>query len=377
MITAPSSFPEGAEGRRHAGPRALLAGALLLSAASCGPKGPASSAPPATGPFHQFFTLVAQIPLEEPGDSVLSDIGIFRERPGGGFLVADRYAPVLRVHDARGNLVKILGGGGREPGRFVSVSGVAETPAGIYVSDSDQGRITRFTHDLALDRTYVVGGHPRSLECCAGGDMLLLAPEMAPEDQTSRGRFSGAPLLHLVDEGLEVHATFMRQDTLVTKTPYWAGFSGVQTAVLGDEILAADDFLYPIHVFDRAGRHIRELGTPPKSWRRAALLSRGELMGANMVDRTQAWLADFTVIDHLGVYRDSLVVVTHARNTPSAANLVERSDYGIDVYAADGTKLLEDIPVPGRVVGVGRYVYVVQTGPPEPWLIGAYEVTKE
>ena len=70
------------------------------------------------------------------------------------------------------------------------------------------------------------------------------------------------------------------------------------------------------------------------------------------------------VIDRIDVYRGSLVLVTHARNEPSATSFFEREHYAMDVYDAEGVKILEELAVPGTVVGAGQYVYVVVSAPP-------------
>jgi hypothetical protein len=335
---------------------------VVLSTAVCeGERGTPIVA--VTGSFEDYFSLERTIDLEERGDSVLSAIGTFREMASGGYLVGDRHIPWLRVYDRDGGIVRILGGQGDGPGEFRAVSGAVETPHGIYVTDVDRGRVTRFSAiDCAVDTIFRVPGQPAVIDF-TGSELLIHI----------WGRASGN-VLNLVNLDLASRVEFKPVDSLVIKTPYWRSFSLVETAILGNTILAVDEFLYPIEVYDMDGRRLGEFGTPPPSWQPAPPVEYAAFAGPDMAERSAEWLAKFTVMDRIDVYRDSYVVVTHARNAPSATDLFGRDHYAIDVYDKQGRKLLEDIPVPGEIVGAGDYLYAVVGSPPDPWKVGMFAI---
>jgi hypothetical protein len=352
-----------ATGIRRVGRACVVAGLAVAAAVAC--RGDREAAPPvpASGPWADYFKLTRRIVLEERGDSVISGIGFFVERPGGGYLVGDAHIPWVRVHDDEGALVGFLGGFGDGPGQLRAVAGVLETPDGIYVSDNHRGRITRFTSHLAFDTVFTVSGYP--------GQMHRMGERLVVEI----GGLASGNNFHLAGRDLDIQGSFMKVDSLVMTTPYWRSFSAVEAAVLGDQVLTADEFLYPLHVFDARGEKIGDFGTPPPTWRRAPPLKLGALMmGPDMAGRAQGWLSSFTVIDRVDVYRNATVLVTHARNTPSASDLFGREHYAVDVYDRRGRKLLEDVAVPGTILGAGRFVYAVLAGPPDPWTVGVYEL---
>lgn len=343
--------------------RLCVAAAVTLTVGSCDPGGdPKRPAPPTHGAFEDHFTLVRSIVLEERGDSVLSSVGFFVERPEGGFLVGDLHIPWLRVHADDGSLVRVIGRFGDGPGEFRSVTGAVEVPAGVYVADSRLGRITRFASDWSFDTIFTFPGYPHEMH--RWGEMMVM--ELA-------GLASGLGI-HVLSEDLRILSSFRPIDSLVVNTPYWRSFSLLRSAVLGGDILTVDNFLYPVQVFDSGGRLVRTFGTEPPSWTRAPLLALAELTGPDMMAKAEAWLRLFTVIDRIDAYRDAYAILTHARNVPTATDLYGREHYALDVYDAQGRKLLEDIPVPGMVLGAGRYLYVVLKEPPDPWTVGLFEM---
>lgn len=298
--------------------RLYVASAAILAVTSCGPGSDSSpSAAPAHGAFEDYFTLVRSVELEERGDSVLSSVGFFLERASGGFLVGDRHIPWLRLHADDGSLLRVVGRFGSGPGEFRSVSGAVETPTGVYVSDAELGRVTRFTADWAFDTIFTFSGYPH--EMYRWGDNVAMA---------LAGLASGLEL-HVLDGDFRIRASFRSLDSLVIETPYWRSFSGLAHTIMGEEVLTVDHFLYPVQAFDREGNLVRTFGSEPPSWARARLLAFAELTGPDMVGKTEAWLKTFTVVDRIDAYRDRYAVVTHARNTPTATDLFGREHYAL------------------------------------------------
>jgi hypothetical protein len=97
-------------------------------------------------------------------------------------------------------------------------------------------------------------------------------------------------------------------------------------------------------------------------------------VGVSGFQRLEEWLRSFTVIRHIGVYRDSVLVVTHARHVPEVSYLYRTEEVGLDLYDLEGNKLYEDLVPPGKVLRAQDYLYLQLAEPPEGWLIGVYEL---
>jgi hypothetical protein len=66
------------------------------------------------------------------------------------------------------------------------------------------------------------------------------------------------------------------------------------------------------------------------------------------------------------------LVVSHARLSSNPRTFLQPSEYAVDLYdLTDGHKVFEDIPLPNgsRVLGGGRFLYVLVSQAPEPWRI--------
>jgi hypothetical protein len=88
----------------------------------------------------------------------------------------------------------------------------------------------------------------------------------------------------------------------------------------------------------------------------------------------QEYLSALAVVSSVGIYRDSAVVVVHARPEPQPTDISAKSDISLDIYDIGGTKLWEDIRVPGRVLRTGRFLYVLEREPPDPWTVVMYRL---
>jgi hypothetical protein len=160
----------------------------------------------------------------------------------------------------------------------------------------------------------------------------------------------------------------------MTSVPYWLSVGYEGAAVAGNRVYAMTSLLYPVEVFSLEGEHLFALGTPPPSWEQASQPERGEYAGVATYGRLQNWLTTFTTMDRIDAYRDSLIIVTHARFEPDVSSMWNREQYALDIYTTDGEKLYEDVPVPGRILRADQYLYALVAEPPEPWTIGVYEL---
>ncbi|HSH44751.1 MAG TPA: hypothetical protein VK966_02790, partial [Longimicrobiales bacterium] len=136
-------------------------------------------------------------------------------------------------------------------------------------------------------------------------------------------------------------------------------------------------FFYPLHLYDADGRHLRDFGEPPPSWRPPGRPERGAFIGLEGWDRLEEWLHAMTVISSVAIYRDSAILVVHAEPEPQPTSIYAQTDTLLDVYSIEGEKLLEDVPVPGRVLEAKDYLYVLEAEPPAGWVVGVYRLRTE
>jgi hypothetical protein len=151
----------------------------------------------------------------------------------------------------------------------------------------------------------------------------------------------------------------------------------IERVAVGDTIVvAAANLVSPIHAYDPAGHPLGTFGRPRRSWVQAERLRRGEFRYQNLT-RWDAWRRSFTLISGLGVFGDGTIAVVHGRYAPSAMNRNNVEDYALDLYDGNGVKRFEDVPVPGRFVGVnGDNVYFMVSEPPEGWVVKGYSMRR-
>lgn len=327
---------------------------------------------PATAPFDSVFELVERVRLEEPDSAPLTGIMDFNVAPDGRFIVVDEGRPQVRIFGPSGNLQRIVGRHGDGPGEFTEPTDAAMDRAGrLYVADDDGSEITRFHSDFTYDTTFPLPGMAayRIDLSGPGSDRLFTVLWNEPTEPNN----SFAALMTLNGELIKrIHEV----DSLVWAVPYWQSFAGPVGASGRDRIVTANSFLYPIRLHDANGDPVAELGTEPPSWQQATRPERGEFVGPGSFDRLDRWLQSMTVISALGIYRDSLIVVVHARPDPSPTSLYEARDTLLDVYDMAGNKDWEDIPVPANVLRIEDHLYTLEGVPPEPWTVGVYRLAR-
>lgn len=318
--------------------------------------------------FAGLFGEIERVEFEERPPHVIIGIETLRRFPDGRFLIPDWKASTVRVHGKDGRLLERIGRFGSGPGEFSSItSAVANSRGEIFVTNGAPPRVSHF------DSAYNFVG------CFSLEADVLRAVDIAPEDKLliavgGRDISGGAYVLTEVDG--TILREFRERHRKISEVPYWGSVATEKTAVGDGRIYTATTLIYPIEVHDFDGTYMFSLGTPPPSWEQASEPKRGEFIGPASFDRLRTWLSSFTTIDRIDTYRDSLLIVTHARFKPDAGSMWNREQYAFDVYTPDGEKLYEDVPVPGRILRADQYLYALVAEPPEPWTIGVYELRK-
>lgn len=316
--------------------------------------------------FDDLFQQTEMVELEETAPHVIIDFKELRRFPDGRFLIPDWKASTVRVHGKDGKLLERIGRFGSGPGEFNSItSAVANSRGEIFVTNGAPPRVSQFDSAYTFSNSFVLEADVLRTVELAPGDKLLIG---------IGGRDITGGTYILTEPDGAILREFGERDRRVSEVPYWVSVATTTTAIVADRIYTATSLVYPIVVHDFEGTHQFSFGTPPPSWEQASEPKRGEFMGPASFDRLKVWLASFTMIDRIDAYRDSLIIVTHARFKPDVGSMWNREQYAFDVYTADGEKLYEDVRVPGRVLGADQYLYALVAEPPEPWTIAVYEL---
>ena len=350
----------------------LIAVATTVLFASCEEVPVTVSAPP----FANVFEIAEVIELgEDPTDSI-AEIGVFIERRDGGFIIGDRLLPRVRTYAEDGSLEAGFGRFGDGPWEFRRIDGVAEKRSGriVVVSWRNPG-LTYLTSELARDTIVPHNGYVVFDVLSFGPDLVL---EAVGEDFLAQGRADENGHYHGYVDGDVVWSNW--QNPLIEQ-PYWggltAGTGGVVTA--GDSLFIMTALLYPATIIDASGDSVGTIGTPASSFRRVPEIEPGayasfspqgqdfgDLVGTfDLVPRIDVVGSDYMVftlgtLDEAMPYPPFRVLHTH-----------------LEVYDRHtGTKLFEDVPLPEgvKVLGGGRYLYVLQNPDIPPWRIAKYRL---
>lgn len=358
---------------------AVAAGLAGLAAAGCG-RAPDTAPPPVRATLSDVFETAAVIELgEDPRDSISSP-GVFAERPGGGFLLADEHLPRVRSYDEDGRLEAAFGRFGQGPFEFQGVSGVAATSSGrVVVFDSRQDRLTYLTRDLLPDTLVRIAGVARAGVPLGGGVSpdgdLLVSMRLAAERSAGISRFVDRPRRFHRLSGSEVVWSAFRLPFVPRERSYWLSFIWFPFAAAGDSVYVASSLRYPVVILSAAGDSIGEIGAPSASYKPFPVLEPGSLAPGSYPTQLPRLLGGSNTLSRISVL-GSRLVLTHGifRQPTTSDAFAAFGSYhaSLDVYDRHtGAKLFEDIPLAEglRVLGAGRYLYVLEDHGFPPWRI--------
>ena len=346
---------------------------LLLCA--CGEaEGPAAA--PVAATLDEVFVVEAVLQLgEDPADSI-AEVGDFVERRGGGYVIGDRLLPRVRSYDEAGQLETAFGRFGDGPFEFRGINAVAETPSGeIVVADSRRSRVTYLTRSLAPDTFMTLPGAPL--------DVLTLGPDllarMMVADPNQR-RFGHPPLLHRVTPPELVWSSYELPFNN-SERPYWGSYAGYPIAVSGDSTFVMSGLEYPVTIIDGAGETVGTLGAPSASFRPIPVLERGAFADLGSYATTLGeFLGTFDVIDRVDAVGRHLFLTRARYDLEGPLPPFRVLHTSLEVYDRhSGTKLYEDVPLPdgSRVLGGGRFLYLLLDMHSPPWRIAKLRLLME
>ncbi len=354
-------------------PLTLAFACALVSLASCGRPTEVPSPP-----FEDVFELAEIIVLgEDPIDSI-AEVGVFFERRDGGLIIADRLLPRVRSYREDGSLDAGFGRFGSGPWEFITIRDVAELADGrIAVTGAQNGAVTYLTPDLTPDSMLL-------LEDFTSGMLLPFRDDLAftgrSRDVDMVAEMDG--IFHrLVDDSV----TWSSWQTIVATMPYWHAFGGLHGAVGGDSVYVLAALLYPATILSESGDSVGTIGTPSPSFRRIPELAPGAFAftseeGAAIQAGTkmQRLIESFDLVTSMDIVNDDYLVFTLGMLDPARPWFPFKPlDASVEAYDRHtGKKLFENVPLPegSKVLGGGRYLYVLLNPDIPPWRIAKYEL---
>lgn len=346
--------------------------ALTWSICACGDPRPSSTNGNTTaepqGDFFAFFAAESTTELAEPSEFPLTDITSLRPVPWGGFLVVDRPSHQVRLHGARGNLLRVMGGFGQGPGELSEPSDASIGPDGrIYITEFGNGRVSVFSATGAFDTTfvvderipYVVASHPQGLLIGAFAE---------------QGR-----LFHVTSLQGRVLSSFYERDSRLREVPYWGSTNRDYATVSLHRILIANTMVYPVHEYEIDGSYLGAFSKEPGYWVQASEPKLGDFSGTGAEEPLRRWLASFTIITGVYFLDASTVVVANgvfgaAEEEAGQSDLLRMRSRWLDLYQADGARVAAGLQLPGELLATtsdGRLL-VLTNAPPGGWRITTY-----
>ena len=328
----------------------------------------------ASRPFSSVFELVEVIELgEDPADSI-AEVGVLVERHDGGFIIGDRILPRVRTYADDGSLEGAFGRFGDGPWELRQIGGVAETASGRIVVSSPRNRwLTYLNSDLSPDTLVGIGDNWVFKVFPFGPDIVFYGIGMARS--THDVAVQSGYFHRLVDGSI----AWTSWTTPIFGKPYWQGFGDVVGAVAGDSIFAMAQLLYPATILNGAGDSVGTIGAPSPSFRRVPEIEPGAYATTSPGGQDASdVLGTFDLVPRIDVVSGDYLIFTVGQLDETKPFFPFKVLHTrLEVYDRHaGTKLYEDVPLPAgvKVLGGGRYLYVLQNPDIPPWRIAKYRL---
>ena len=331
-----------------------------------------------TPPFEEVFQLAEVIELEDDPIDSIAEVGILLERRGGGFVMSDRLRPRVRTYAENGELEAAFGRFGDGPWEFRRISGLAETAAGGIVVSASDSRLTYLHADLTRDSLVTLDGHVFGRLVAFENDILFsgYTPENTPDRRRGIGPQGG--IFHRLADNKVAWSSWT---TPAFEKPYWGSMGGLATATAGDSLFIMASLLYPATILNGAGDSVGTIGQPSPSFRRIPEIPAGYFAfragEAPDANRMQRLLESYDLVSRMDVVDGDYMVFTLARPDPTKLPPIREIHTVVEAYDRHtGAKLFEDVALPegSKIVGGGRYLYVLLNPDIPPWRVGKYRL---
>ena len=266
---------------------------------------------------------------------------------------------------------------GSGPWEFHGIGGVIEAASGrIVVASMPNPWLTYLHSDLRPDTLLAFGRYWVGQMLPYGRDVVFLGAGRETERSVVDEQDG---YLHRLVDGRVAWSSWASP---YSGKPYWSSFGDVSIAAAGDSLFIMPSLLYPATVLNGAGDSVGTIGTPPPSFRRIPEIPRGYFAfgsgEAPSGNRMGELLASLDLVPRIDVVGGQHLVFTLGRpDETRMPPLGEALHTSVEVYARHtGAKLYEDVPLPdgAKVLGGGRYLYVLQNAVIPPWRIAKYRL---
>jgi hypothetical protein len=314
--------------------------------------------------FHRTFTLVAEYVLEKK-EGAIQQLIVDRN----GFLwVRDWEA--IEKYDRGGKLVKVIGGKGGSPGRFLLLTGLAVDEDGgrVFAVDLQQQRVHLFAQDGRLLQSWIVarpGYMPQEIVLDKTRGLYYMGGSLPQKTRISEGS------LHVHKYKLETNAymgSFLETDQADRSVREKNLFNYLYVSSL-DVDSAGNVYctlapVYKIFKINPRRRTIQAFRGRHRFYKAPPAYPRSGAKPEELRKLRKAW----TQVDR--------VVVVRGRFAVLSLELHEPFPYGLEVFDVNGRLLRSDILTDGRLVGRDRegnlYFAVVREGK---HVVAAYSLT--
>ena len=348
---------------------------VLVSVASCAERPSQVPSPP----FEEVFELAEVIELgEDPSDSIAA-VGEFFERRNGGFVIGDRLLPRVRTYRSDGSLEAGFGRFGDGPWEFRRIRSVAELADGrIVVTGAQSGALTYLTPDLTPHSRLLIENYVPQMVLPLGRDIVFSGWRTDIDVTQMAGNF------HRLVGGAVAWTSW--KSGIGRSKPYWGGLGSIHAVVHGDSLYVMAGLLYPATILNGAGDAIGTIGTPPSGFRKVPEIEAGAFAyttggAAQTGNPIRQLIESFELVTSMDVVDGDYLVFTVGRLDPARPWYPFRElDVSVEAYDRHtGRKLFENVPLPegSKVLGGGRYLYVLLNPDIPPWRIAKYELLSE
>lgn len=289
--------------------------------------------------FHKTFKLVKAYVLEKKEGAIWQLIVDKR-----GFLWV-RDPEAIEKYDPTGKLVKVIGGKGSGPGRFLLLTGLAldEESGRVFAVDLQQQRVHLFTQDGQLLRSWIVA---------RPGYM----PQEIALDRTRGFYYMGGslPLKTVISEGsLHVHQykletneyvrSFLETDQADRRIREKNLFSYLYVSSLETDpagnVYCTMAPTYKIFKIDPRRRVIRAFRGRHRFYKAPPMYAQSVVKPEELSKLRKTW----TQADRVAIVRGKFAVLSLEMHEPFP--------YGLEVFDLNGRVLRTDILTEGRLVG--------------------------
>ncbi len=326
-------------------------------------------------PFDETFALAGTIELAESPTDSIAQIGSFLERRAGGFLVSDARLPRLRGYSEDGSVEAAFGRFGDGPWEFREISAFAETASGSVVVSSWRNPWLNYLTPALNPDTVLPVPDMAIFGLHAFAESLILQGVGTDVLATMGGREERGHLHRLVADSIAWRAWTSRIDD----KPYWNGLgAGRPVAIAGDSVFIMESLLYPATVLNGVGDSVGTIGYPSPSFRQIPEIPRGYFANVQSGQRVETVLRSYDLVRRIDVVADDYLVFTVGRPDSTKATFPFRmTDKVVEVYDRhSGEKLYGKVGLPegSKVLGGGRYLYVLLDPDFPPWRIARYRL---